>query len=66
MMCALFYGWGLGLFGQVGAAGQWLIVLAAWALMLGWSQPWLTRFGQGPLEWLWRCLTEWRRLPLRR
>jgi uncharacterized protein len=31
--------------------------------MLGWSQPWLSRFRQGPLEWLWRSLTEWQRLP---
>lgn len=63
MMCAVFYGWGLGWFGQLGAAGQWLVVIAAWALMLAWSQPWLTRFRQGPLEWLWRSLTEWKRLP---
>ncbi|HCF24974.1 MAG TPA: DUF418 domain-containing protein [Novosphingobium sp.] len=61
VMCALFYGWGLGLFGQYGAAGQWQFVLLGWALMLGWSKPWLARFRQGPLEWLWRSLTEWRR-----
>jgi uncharacterized protein len=66
MMCGLFYGWGLGLFGQVGAAGQWLAVLGAWALMLGWSQPWLARFRQGPLEWLWRCLTAWQLAKFRR
>ena len=66
VMCAIFYGWGLGLFGRYGAAGQWLFVLLGWALMLGWSKPWLTRFRQGPLEWLWRCLTEWRRVPFRR
>lgn len=65
MMCALFYGWGLSLFGQIGAAGQWLAAIAAWALMLSWSKPWLARFRQGPLEWLWRCLTEWQRVPFR-
>ena len=32
-------------------------------LMLGWSKPWLARFRQGPLEWLWRSLTERRALP---
>jgi len=41
-------------------------VLAGWLLMLAWSAPWLARFRQGPLEWLWRSLTEWRLLPLRR
>ncbi len=66
LMCFIFYGWGLGLFGQYGAAGQWLFVLLGWALMLGWSQPWLARFRQGPLEWAWRSLTEWQVLPNRR
>lgn len=66
VMCAIFYGWGLGRFGTVGAAGQWAFVLLGWALMLAWSAPWLARFRQGPLEWLWRSLTEWRVLPLGR
>ncbi len=63
VMCALFYGWGLDRFGHYGAAMQVWFVLLGWALMLGWSAPWLARFQQGPLEWLWRSLTEWRRLP---
>ena len=66
VMTAIFYGWGLGLIGTVGAAGQMLFVALGWALMLGWSKPWLTRFRQGPLEWLWRSLTERRRLAFRR
>lgn len=66
MMTAIFHGWGLGLFAKVGPAGQWLFILLGWALMLAWSKPWLARFAQGPLEWLWRSLTEWRLLPLRR
>ena len=66
VMCGIFYGWGLGRFGQAGAAEHWLFVVLGWALMLAWSAPWLAHFRQGPLEWLWRSLTEWRRLPLRR
>lgn len=66
MMTAVFYGWGLGLVGTVGHAGQVGFVLLAWALMLGWSAPWLACFRQGPLEWLWRSLTERRLLPMRR
>jgi uncharacterized protein len=42
------------------------VVLAAWALMLLWSKPWLERFRYGPLEWAWRSLTYWRVEPLRR
>lgn len=66
VMTGLFYGWGVGLFATIGAARQWLFILLGWALMLAWSKPWLDRFAQGPLEWLWRSLTEWRLLPLRR
>ena len=66
VMTTIFYGWGLGLIGTVGAGQQWLFVALGWALMLGWSQPWLARFRQGPLEWLWRSLAEWRRLAFRR
>lgn len=66
VMCAVFYGWGLGLFTRVGHAAQVWFVLGAWALMLGWSAPWLAHFRQGPLEWLWRSAVEGRRLPLRK
>ena len=66
VMAALCYDWGLGLFGQFGAAQRWTLVLLVWALILAWSQPWLTRYRQGPLEWLWRSLTEWQVLPFRR
>ncbi|MEJ2408218.1 MAG: DUF418 domain-containing protein [Novosphingobium sp.] len=58
VMTFVFHGWGLGLFGTVGPAGQMLFVLAGWALMLGWSQPWLRHWRRGPLEWLWRSLVE--------
>ncbi|MCC6926432.1 DUF418 domain-containing protein [Novosphingobium sp.] len=66
IMCAIFYGWGLGLVGTVGHAGQIPFVLLGWTVMLAWSQPWLARFHQGPLEWLWRSLTEQRVLVFRR
>jgi uncharacterized protein len=66
VMTALFNGWGLGLFGKFGAAGQWLFVALGWALMLAWSKSWLARYRQGPLEWLWRSLTEWQLLPNRK
>jgi uncharacterized protein len=66
VMTAIFYGWGLGLVGTLGHAAQLPFLLLGWALMLGWSAPWLARFRQGPLEWLWRSLTERRILPIRR
>ena len=57
VMTAIFYGWGLGLIGTVGHAAQWLFVVLGWALMLAWSKPWLSLFGRGPLEALWRRLS---------
>ncbi len=53
-MTSIFYGYGLGLFGQIGRPALWLFVLGGWAVMLAWSQPWLARYRYGPLEWLWR------------
>jgi len=57
VMTAIFYGWGLGLFASVPRAQVYIFVLLVWALMLLWSQPWLSHFRYGPLEWLWRSLT---------
>ncbi len=31
-----------------------------------WSPLWLRWFGYGPLEWAWRTVTYWRRIPIRR
>ena len=66
VMTGVFYGWGLGLFGRFGPLAQWAFVLLGWALMLGWSKPWLDRWRRGPLEWLWRSAVERQILPNRR
>ncbi|WP_260609803.1 DUF418 domain-containing protein [Sphingomonas sp. IC081] len=66
LMGALFFGWGCGLYGKVGAAEQWLFVGIGWAAMLGWSLPFLRHFRRGPLELVWRSLVEKRLLPNRR
>ena len=62
----IFYGWGLGLYGQVSRAEAWLLVPIVWLLMLAWSKPWLDRFHYGPLEWLWRSLARWEVQPMRK
>ena len=62
----VFYGWGLGLFGQVSRFEAWLLVPIVWAIMLLWSKPWLDRFQYGPLEWLWRSLARWQVQPMRK
>lgn len=65
VMCAIFYGWGLGLFGHVARAPVYLFVFGMWGAMLLWSQPWLARFHYGPLEWLWRSLARGSLQPMR-
>jgi uncharacterized protein len=66
LMTTLFYGYGTGLYGSLSRAELWIPVVAAWALMLWWSKPWLDRFRYGPLEWLWRSLSRWDVQPMRR
>ena len=62
----IFYGHGFGLYGQVSRVEQILIVLAVWIVQLILSPLWLRYFRFGPMEWLWRSLSYWRRPPMRR
>ncbi|WP_420605730.1 DUF418 domain-containing protein [Novosphingopyxis sp.] len=64
VMSTIFYGYGLDLFGQVPRPALYLFVLAACAVMLLWSKPWLDRYRYGPLEWLWRSLARGRLQPM--
>jgi uncharacterized protein len=57
----IFYGHGLGLFGQVDRAGQCAIVLAIWAFQLLASSAWLSYFSMGPVEWATRWFVYGRR-----
>ena len=66
IMTGIFYGWGLGLYGELTRAELWLVVIAMWAVMLAWSKPWLERFQYGPLEWLWRSLARGEIQPMRK
>lgn len=61
----LFFGYGLGWFGQVGAFGGTMLALSVFALQIAGSQWWLRRFRFGPAEWLWRSLTYGKLQPMR-
>lgn len=61
----LFYGYGLGLMGQLQRYQLYFIVLAIWTVQLIVSPIWLRHFQFGPLEWGWRSLTYWKRQPMR-
>lgn len=54
ILSLLFYGYGLGLLGQVGVVAGVGIALAIFAAQVFASRWWLRRYYYGPLEWLWR------------
>ena len=58
ILCALiFYGFGLGLYGQVTGYQLYGVVMLVWGLQLSWSSWWLKHFRLGPFEWVWRSIT---------
>lgn len=61
---SIFYGYGLGLFAQVQRWQLVIIMLAIWVVQIAFSRWWLHRFTQGPIEYLWRCLTYFKIQPL--
>jgi uncharacterized protein len=62
----IFYGYGFGQFGNVGATAATLIAAAIFFLQILTSALWLKYFSYGPMEWIWRQLTYRQRLDLRR
>jgi uncharacterized protein len=54
----LFYHWGLGLWGKVGAALDLVLAVAIFfVIQVPLTRWWLSRFRLGPMEYLWRVLT---------
>lgn len=67
IMVSLYYApWGPMWFGEHGPAQMWMVVGAICAAQVIWSPLWLSVFSMGPLEWIWRCLTYGRMVPLRK
>jgi uncharacterized protein len=67
IICAfVFYGFGLGLYGELERYQLYYVVAAIWLFQLIVSPIWLKHYRFGPIEWLWRTLTYLERQPLRR
>ena len=67
VICVLiFYGYGLGKFGTIGAFQATVTALGIFVFQIVVSTVWLSYCAYGPMEWLWRQLTYRRRLPLRK
>jgi len=67
IVCTLiFYGYGLGLFGQMGEALGIGLTFVIYLLQIPISHWWRKRFKYGPVEWLWRSLTYLKLQPMKR
>lgn len=53
----IFYGYGIGLAGEVGRLGTIVLAVLIFTLQLFVSKLWLAKYRFGPMEWLWRSLT---------
>ena len=63
-LCGLFfYGIGFGMYGQLQRHEIYYVVGAIWVVQIIYSHIWLRYFRFGPLEWLWRSLTYWKKQP---
>jgi uncharacterized protein len=61
----VFFGYGLGLHGELNRPVLLGMVILIWILQLWLSPWWLRRYRFGPLEWVWRSLTYRSRQPFR-
>ena len=52
----IFFGYGLGQFGRMGAATAFVIGVALYIAQMVLSKWWLRHYRFGPIEWLWRTL----------
>ncbi len=60
----IYYGWGLNFLAEVRNLYTFLFGFVIIAIQVLISKWWLARFHYGPLEWLWRCLTWWKWMPM--
>jgi len=62
----LFYGFGLNLALELSFLQCLLVGLVIYAVQLLYSNWWMKRFYYGPMEWLWRTATWFKKIPMKR
>jgi uncharacterized protein len=62
----IFYGYGLGLYGEINHLQGLLLTLFIFIIQIVFSYLWLKKFSYGPMEWVWRSLTYGKTQVLRR
>jgi uncharacterized protein len=61
----IFEGYGFGMFAKLQRYQLFYVVFPVWLFLLIASPIWLRYFRFGPMEWVWRSLTYWRRQPMK-
>jgi len=61
----IFEGYGFGLFAKLQHYQLLFVVFSVWLFLLTVSPIWLRHFRFGPMEWVWRSLTYWRKQPMK-
>jgi len=61
----LAYGWGLGLALKLNGFQVLEISFLLYVAQVILSGLWLSKFKYGPFEWVWRCITYWKVLPIK-
>ncbi|TAE51338.1 MAG: DUF418 domain-containing protein [Bacteroidetes bacterium] len=62
----IFLGFGFSMYGKLQRYELYFIVIGIWVFQLIVSPIWLKYFRFGPLEWMWRSLTYWKKQPMLR
>jgi uncharacterized protein len=62
----IFLSYGGGWYGRVGALHISIIGIALFLFQVLFSNWWIRHFRFGPMEWIWRSLTYWKRQPLKK
>jgi len=64
IMSLIAGGYGMGLYGKLTHLQLMGLAIGVFIALTVLSNWWLSRFRYGPLEWLWRCGTYWKWLPI--
>jgi uncharacterized protein len=62
LLCTIFYGWGLDKYDSLSAIIIFILALGIYTCIIAMCCLWQIQFRIGPLEWIWRSLTQMNRV----
>ena len=62
----IFFGYGFNYFNELERYQLYFVLVGIWVFNIAFSYLWLHFFKMGPFEWIWRSLTYWEWLPIRK